>query len=338
MLGAGEGGVALPKAFPNDDLVAAQTKNPDCLRYAPLVNKPRAQWPPHLAAAPLHFLYLTGVSCVQVDCAIRREIDAKSGKTARKLRSRRPPPSLGRSRIVLPADFRQRAIHAHDLSYYGGHFGLAKTFARLAEVLVASAARRCSCVPSAMYLLYGQHPIFEAVALAQPPHRYALRDRCSGYLRPAQTHSPRPYPYTRAHRPSHSVDGPYRATRTHGRDSSRDYFRALDFALGNDAGAPDGQRAPVHGPTSATAHRYLWDRAHLQFALQPPRQLRSEIIHAHPEEYAQFVHAGVPGGLGRCPISRSLSISCHSSYCDRAHAVLPRDRSGGRSTAIEGVA
>ena len=43
MLGAGEGGVALPKAFPNDDLVEAQAKDPDCLRYAPLVNKPRAQ-------------------------------------------------------------------------------------------------------------------------------------------------------------------------------------------------------------------------------------------------------------------------------------------------------
>ena len=29
MLGAGEGGVALPKAFPNDDLVAGQAKDPD---------------------------------------------------------------------------------------------------------------------------------------------------------------------------------------------------------------------------------------------------------------------------------------------------------------------
>ena len=30
-LGAGEGGVALPRAFPNDDLVAAQAKNPECV-------------------------------------------------------------------------------------------------------------------------------------------------------------------------------------------------------------------------------------------------------------------------------------------------------------------
>ena len=34
--------------------------------------------------------------------------------------------------MVLPANFRQRAIHAHHLSYYAGHFGLSKTSARLA--------------------------------------------------------------------------------------------------------------------------------------------------------------------------------------------------------------
>ena len=51
------------------------------------------------------------------------------------------------------------------------------------------------------------------------------------------------------------------------------------------------------------------------------------------EDYAQVVHAGVPGGLGRRPTSGRLSISCYSSYRDRAHAVLPRERSGGRSTA-----
>ena len=55
-LGTGEGGVALPKAFPNADLIATQAKETDCLRYMQLVNKPRAQWPPHLAAAPLQFL------------------------------------------------------------------------------------------------------------------------------------------------------------------------------------------------------------------------------------------------------------------------------------------
>ena len=31
-LGTGEGGVALPRAFPNADLIAMQAKDPDCLR------------------------------------------------------------------------------------------------------------------------------------------------------------------------------------------------------------------------------------------------------------------------------------------------------------------
>ncbi|KAL8441265.1 hypothetical protein Emag_007321 [Eimeria magna] len=35
-------------------------------------------------------------------------------------------------RVVLPAIFRSRAIQAHHLSYYGGHFGVFKTAARLA--------------------------------------------------------------------------------------------------------------------------------------------------------------------------------------------------------------
>ena len=89
MLGAGEGGVALPKAFSNEDLVVAQAKDPDCLGYMPLVNKPRAQWPPHLAAAPLHFLYVANVLCVHIDDVIRRETDAEGGKTGRNSRSRR---------------------------------------------------------------------------------------------------------------------------------------------------------------------------------------------------------------------------------------------------------
>ena len=42
-LEAGHYGVALPKAFSNTDLVAAQANDPDCLRYSPLVNKPRTQ-------------------------------------------------------------------------------------------------------------------------------------------------------------------------------------------------------------------------------------------------------------------------------------------------------
>ena len=67
ILSAGEGGVALRKAFSNDDLVAAQAKDPDCMRFSPLVNKPRTQWPSHLAAAPLHFLHVAGTLCVQID-------------------------------------------------------------------------------------------------------------------------------------------------------------------------------------------------------------------------------------------------------------------------------
>ena len=51
-LGTGERGVALPKAFPKADLIAPQVKDPDCLRYMQLVNKPRAQWPPPLLQLP----------------------------------------------------------------------------------------------------------------------------------------------------------------------------------------------------------------------------------------------------------------------------------------------
>ena len=79
-LGTGEGGIALPKAFSNADLIATQAKDPDGLRYMQLVNKPRAQWPPHLAAAALQFLYVAGVLCVQTDDVAARE----SARTMRK--------------------------------------------------------------------------------------------------------------------------------------------------------------------------------------------------------------------------------------------------------------
>ena len=131
MLGTCEGGVAPPKPFPNADLIAMQAKGPDCLRYMSLVNKPQPQWPPHLAAAPLHFLHAAGVLCVQVDDVVHPVIPTGGEKTGGRSRRQRTPPFLGRPRIVLPADLRQRAIHAHHLSYYGGNFGLARTFARL---------------------------------------------------------------------------------------------------------------------------------------------------------------------------------------------------------------
>ena len=122
-LGIGEGGVALPRAFPNAELIATQAKDTDCLRYIQLVNKPRAQWPPHWAAAPLQFLYVAGVLCVQIDDVVRLGPRQDDDKTGRSPRRRRIRPFLGRPRIVLPADFRQRAIHAHTSAITGGILG-----------------------------------------------------------------------------------------------------------------------------------------------------------------------------------------------------------------------
>ena len=109
-LGTGEGGIALPKAFPNADLIAMQAKDPDCLRYMELVNKPRAEWPPHLAAAFLQFLYVAGVLCLQLDDFILLGSRPDDEKTGRKSQRRLIRPFLGRPRIVIPADFRQQAM------------------------------------------------------------------------------------------------------------------------------------------------------------------------------------------------------------------------------------
>ena len=100
-VGTGEGGAALPKAFPNADLIATRAKDLDCLRYMQLVNKPQAQWPPHLAAAPLQFLYVAGVLCVQIYDVVRLGLCPDDEKTGRQSRRRRTRPSLGRPRIVL---------------------------------------------------------------------------------------------------------------------------------------------------------------------------------------------------------------------------------------------
>ena len=126
-LGTGKRGIALSKAFSNADLIATQAKDPGCLRYMQLVNKPRAQWPPHLAAAPLQFLYVAGEACVQINDLVRPGLRQDGETIGRSPRRNRTRPFLGRPRIVLPADFRQGAIYMHHLSYYGGHFGLAKT-------------------------------------------------------------------------------------------------------------------------------------------------------------------------------------------------------------------
>ena len=185
-----------------------------------LVNKARVQWSPHLAAAPLQFLYVAGVLCVQIDDAVRLESCRDDQKTGRKSQRRRIRPFLRRPRIVLPADFRPRAIHAHHLSYYGGHFGL---------------ARQRSCVSSPMHFLHGQHAVFEAVALAQPSDRHAFRDRGGRHLWPTQTHGQGTHPYTRTYRPPHPVDGAHSAARTHRRVGRR----TRDIALRNNEGAPD---------------------------------------------------------------------------------------------------
>ena len=68
-LGTGERGVAFPKAFSNADLTTTQANDPDCLRCMQRVNKPRTQWPSHLAAAHLQCLYVAEVLCVQISSA-----------------------------------------------------------------------------------------------------------------------------------------------------------------------------------------------------------------------------------------------------------------------------
>ena len=88
-LGTGEGGVALPKAFPNADPIATHAKGPDCLRYMQLVNKPPDQWPPHLGAALLQFLYVAGMLCVQINVVVRLGPLPDEEKSGRKSRRRR---------------------------------------------------------------------------------------------------------------------------------------------------------------------------------------------------------------------------------------------------------
>ena len=181
-LGTGEGGVALPKAFPNADLIAMQAKDPDWLRYMQLVNKPRAQWPPHLAAAPLQFLYVAGVlSC--------ESTVSSAWDPARTTRRPDGSPDTGAIDLPWPSPHcvtRRRSATSHARAptqllrgtFRAGH----DLRARSAEVLVASAALQHSCVSSPMHVLYRQHAIFEAVALAQSSDRHAFRDRGGRHL------------------------------------------------------------------------------------------------------------------------------------------------------------
>ena len=119
--------IALPPAVQHADLLAAQEADEDCTLFRSLMTLPRDEWPSSWAKSSLSFVSIEGVLCV-ISSAARSssaEVSGESNTSAEALDSPRP-------RIVLPQAFRSRAIHAHHLSYYGGHFGCAKTFARLA--------------------------------------------------------------------------------------------------------------------------------------------------------------------------------------------------------------
>ncbi|KAL8447032.1 hypothetical protein Emed_004662 [Eimeria media] len=98
--------VPLPVQAHHADLAKLQAEDPDCKRFRSLVDLPRVEWPAALARSQLAFSFEAGILCVTTS-------------------------SKGTPRIVLPAALRHRAIHAHHLSYYGGHFGVAKTAERL---------------------------------------------------------------------------------------------------------------------------------------------------------------------------------------------------------------
>ncbi|KAL8425993.1 hypothetical protein ACSSS7_008265 [Eimeria intestinalis] len=98
--------IPLPPAVPHDDLAAAQREDEDCRRFSDLLKTPRAEWPRRFAASSLQFTHHAGILCVSTD-------------------PDKPP------RVLLPKLFREHAIHAHHLSYYGGHFGVQKTAQRL---------------------------------------------------------------------------------------------------------------------------------------------------------------------------------------------------------------
>ncbi|KAL8455871.1 hypothetical protein Emag_000301 [Eimeria magna] len=98
--------IPLPPAAEHLSLKDAQAQDPECQELLRLARTPRAAWPPHLRHTPLQFCVLHDLVYVRIGDALPR--------------------------VVLPAIFRSRAIQAHHLSYYGGHFGFFKTAARLA--------------------------------------------------------------------------------------------------------------------------------------------------------------------------------------------------------------
>ncbi|KAL8441266.1 hypothetical protein Emag_007319 [Eimeria magna] len=98
--------IPLPPAVEHLSLKDAQAQDPKCQEFLRLARTPRAAWPPHLRHTPLQFCVLHDLVYVRIGDALPR--------------------------AVLPAIFRSRAIQAHHFSYYGGHFGVFKTAARLA--------------------------------------------------------------------------------------------------------------------------------------------------------------------------------------------------------------
>ncbi|KAL8440676.1 hypothetical protein Emag_007831 [Eimeria magna] len=98
--------IPLPPAVEHLSLKDAQAQDPECQEFLRLARTPRAAWPPHLRHTPLQFCVLHDLVYVRIGDALPR--------------------------VVQPAIFRSRAIQAHHLSCYGGHFGVLKTAARLA--------------------------------------------------------------------------------------------------------------------------------------------------------------------------------------------------------------
>ncbi|KAL8445282.1 hypothetical protein Emed_005750 [Eimeria media] len=108
--------VPLPSRIPLTTIVQAQQRDEECRKMAEIGTQPRDTWPPNLRRSALTFVRVCDILCVRI--------------------------ANGKPRIVLPLELRDHAIRAHHLSYYGGHFGLHKTRARLAERYWWSSLRR----------------------------------------------------------------------------------------------------------------------------------------------------------------------------------------------------
>ena len=127
--------VSLPLPVHHDDLLRAQQSDEDCARFRALHDMPREEWPRTWAPAGLRFLIVSDILCVILEGSSQAREPATAAAPESNTAQASEEEGQGltsRPRIVLPEIFRQRAIHAHHLSYYGGHFGCAKTCARLA--------------------------------------------------------------------------------------------------------------------------------------------------------------------------------------------------------------